>query len=319
MAERSQRVENQSHERGMRVLAILWRQEWLDRPSYRLEHILGFAFNALGSARDRVASVLHGVWLGHPLHAPLASLSTGSIGTTLALDAVGLLPGPPRVREASRFARYTLSVGILANIGSAVTGLTDWQHTHELDRRIGLVHGAMNTVAMGLQVKSWRDRRHGRHFRGIATSALGYGIALGSSYLGGALVFGSGIGTDLSGERLRIDEWTPVLPPTALPHGKPQPVEVDGVGLILWRNGDGQVSAFGEYCPHLAAPMADCWIDRGRIVCPWRGSRFAVESGEVLRGPAVAPLPCYQNPGGRRNGRVTRRHAESTQSGERAG
>jgi nitrite reductase/ring-hydroxylating ferredoxin subunit len=54
------------------------------------------------------------------------------------------------------------------------------------------------------------------------------------------------------------------------------------------------VSAFGEFCPHLAAPMADGWVDRGRIVCPWHGSWFEAESGEVLRGPAAAPLPCYE-------------------------
>jgi nitrite reductase/ring-hydroxylating ferredoxin subunit len=40
--------------------------------------------------------------------------------------------------------------------------------------------------------------------------------------------------------------------------------------------------------------MADGWLDRGRLVCPWHGSWFAAESGEVVRGPAAAPLPCYQ-------------------------
>jgi nitrite reductase/ring-hydroxylating ferredoxin subunit/uncharacterized membrane protein len=294
MAGRSRHVGNQSRERGMRVLAILGRQEWLDRPSYRFEHILGVAFNALGGARDRVTNAVHGVWLGHPLHPPLASLSTGSIGTTVALDVLGVLPGPARVRDASRFAVHTLGVGILANMVSAVTGLADWQHTHERDRRIGVVHGALNAVAMGLYAMSWSDRRGGRHRRGIATNALGYGITISSAYLGGALVFGSGIGIDHSGERLRVEEWTPVLPLTSLQDGKPQRVEVDGMGLVLCRAADAQVSAFGEYCPHLAAPMADAWIDRGRIVCPWHGSRFAIESGHVLRGPAVAPLPCYQ-------------------------
>ena len=40
--------------------------------------------------------------------------------------------------------------------------------------------------------------------------------------------------------------------------------------------------------------MADGWVDRGRIVCPWHGSRFDVGSGEVLRGPAAASLPHYE-------------------------
>jgi nitrite reductase/ring-hydroxylating ferredoxin subunit len=172
--------------------------------------------------------------------------------------------------------------------------VTDWQHTHEEDRRIGLVHGVLNATATVLYGLSWWDRRRGKHTRGIAISALGYAITASSGYLGGALVFGSGIGIDQSGQRLRAQEWKPVLPVASLHTGKPQRVEVDGVGLVLCQNADGQLAAVGEFCPHLAAPMADGWIERGRIVCPWHGSRFAVETGEVLRGPAPAPLPCYQ-------------------------
>lgn len=281
---------------GTRTLSFIGRQDWLDRPSYRFEHMLGFVYNALGGARDRVSNALNGAWLGHPVHPPLASLTSGALGTTVALDALSVLPGRPasELVDASRFARRALGLGILANIASAVTGVTDWQHTHEEDRRVGVVHGLLNVVATGLYVKSWSDRRRGRHLRGIAISAVGYGITVGSSYLGGALVFESGIGIDQSGQRLRTRDWTPVLPATSLQNGKPQRVEIDGVGLVVCKTGDGEVSAFGEFCPHLAAPMADGWVDRGRIVCPWHGSRFDVDSGEVLRGPAAAPLPRYQ-------------------------
>ena len=69
-------------------------------------------------------------------------------------------------------------------------------------------------------------------------------------------------------------------------------VAVNGIGVVLYRT-DGQVIAVGEHCPHLGAPMSDGWIDRGRIVCPWHGSRFACGSGDVLRGPATAALPKY--------------------------
>jgi nitrite reductase/ring-hydroxylating ferredoxin subunit/uncharacterized membrane protein len=277
------------------VLSAIGRQEWLDRPSYRLEHLLSFAYNGLGRARNAVTNALHGVWLGHPVHPPLASLTSGALGTTVALDAIGLLPGQPatEVRDASRFASRALGLGILASIGSAITGATDWQHTHEQDRRVGLVHGVVNLLATALYAQSWWDRRRGRHGRGIALTALGYGLTVGSSYLGGALVFDFAIGIDHSGGRLRTTEWTPVLPESSL-NGKPVRVEVDGVGLVVCQTKPGQVSAFGEFCPHLAAPMADGWLDRGRIVCPWHGSRFAAESGEVLRGPSAAPLPRYE-------------------------
>lgn len=70
------------------------------------------------------------------------------------------------------------------------------------------MHGVFNMLATALYVASWWDRRRGRHLRGVAVSALGYGITVGSSYLGGTLVFESGIGIDQSGERLRNRDWT---------------------------------------------------------------------------------------------------------------
>jgi len=106
-------------------------------------------------------------------------------------------------------------------------------------------------------------------------------------------VYRWGIGVDHSGPRLAARHWRPVLPVTALQDGQPVRVEVGGVGLVLFGNGE-QVIAVGEYCPHLGAPISDGWIDRDQIVCPWHGSRFAPASGKVLRGPATAPLACYR-------------------------
>jgi nitrite reductase/ring-hydroxylating ferredoxin subunit len=295
MAAQSQSTRPRLRRLGPAALAAIGRQEWLDRPSYRLEHVLSFAFNSLGGARNTVMNALNGVWLGHPAHPPLASLTSGALGTTVVLDALSILPyrATSESGTAARFARRSLGIGILASVGSAVTGVTDWQHTHESDRRVGLVHGAINVAATALYAQSWWDRLRGRNGRGMALTALGYAVTVGGSYLGGALVFDSGIGVDRSGRRLRTTEWTSVLPAHEL-NGKPVRVEVDGVGLVVCQTEPGRVSAFGEFCPHLAAPMADGWVDRGRLVCPWHGSWFATESGDVLRGPSAAPLPCYQ-------------------------
>lgn len=274
---------------GLTVRTTLGQQAWLDRPGYRLEHALTFVFAAMGRNRDRVSNTLHGTWLGHPLHPALTSVPTGAVATSLVMDAASVLPGSAAaLRDGSRFA---LGVALVGSVGAAATGVTDWQHTHEQSRRIGLVHGVLNAMATGLYAASWWDRRCGRDRRAMASSALGYGLTLGSGYLGGALVFGSGTGVDRSGARLGGDRWMPVLAATAL-DGQPQRVAVNGVGVVLYRDG-GQVIAVGEHCPHLGAPMSDGWIDRGRIVCPWHGSRFACGSGEVLRGPATAALPHY--------------------------
>ncbi|GAB1813659.1 Rieske (2Fe-2S) protein [Mycobacterium sp. MUNTM1] len=307
---------NRSQDLSRRVLSAIGRQQWMDRPSYRLEHLLSFGYNGLGRARNGITNALNGVWLGHPVHPPLASLTSGALATTVLLDATSLLPAQPvtEARDASRFASRALGVGILASVCSALTGATDWQHTHQEQRRVGLVHGIVNVAATALYMRSWWDRRRGHRGRGIALTALGYGLTAGGSYLGGVLVFDSGIGTDRSGRRLHSTEWTPVLSENSL-NGKPIRVEVDGVGLVVCQSEAGEVFAFGEFCPHMAAPMADGWLDRGRLVCPWHGSWFAAETGQVLRGPSTAPLPCYQ--ARLVNGMVEIRNGE--QCGERQG
>ncbi|MFG1930279.1 Rieske 2Fe-2S domain-containing protein [Mycobacterium sp. NPDC048908] len=286
---RSHSASERKRKIGAEALEAVGRQQWLDRPGYRLEHVLAVAFASFGRNRDRVSNALHGTWLGHPLHPALTALPTGAVATTLALDAASVLPGHTAgLRDASRLA---LGVGIIGSLGAAATGATDWQHTHAEPRRIGIVHGFLNVVATALYSLSWWDRRRGRHLRGMAKSALGYGLTLGSGYLGGALVFGSGVGVDQSGPRVQADEWTPVLPVAEL-NGRPQRVEIHGVGVVLHCDGDG-VLAVGEYCPHLRAPMSDGWVDHGRVVCPWHGSRFECRTGDVLKGPATASLPSY--------------------------
>jgi nitrite reductase/ring-hydroxylating ferredoxin subunit len=193
------------------------------------------------------------------------------------------------VRDA---ARLSLAVAVLSSLGAAATGVTDWQHTHERARRVGFVHGLLNTAATGLYAWSWRDRRRGHPVRAMAASAGGYALTVGGGYLGGALVYGDGVGVDRAGPRLQAQTWTPVLPVAAL-DGQPQRVQIGGVGVVLHRDGDA-VLAVGQFCPHLGAPMADGWVDRGRVVCPWHGSRFECASGEVVRGPATAALPTYE-------------------------
>jgi nitrite reductase/ring-hydroxylating ferredoxin subunit len=58
----------------------------------------------------------------------------------------------------------------------------------------------------------------------------------------------------------------------------------------LVRRGD-QVEALLETCAHLGGPLADSELDDGHVVCPWHGSRFALEDGQVVGGPSVHDQP----------------------------
>jgi nitrite reductase/ring-hydroxylating ferredoxin subunit len=57
-----------------------------------------------------------------------------------------------------------------------------------------------------------------------------------------------------------------------------------------YRDGDSILAVGGTV---RTGRVSDGWVDRGRVVCPWHGSRFECESGDVLKGPATSPLPSY--------------------------
>jgi len=265
-------------------------QRWLDVPSYKLEHGYALVLNLLGGASEHVRSALHGTWYGHPVHPPLTDIPVGAWTTALVFDPADLVGDSQQRRDA---ARDCIAVGLAGAGASAVTGLTDWQYTHDNARRVGLVHGLLNLLAAGLYTGSWLARGRERYSAGFALSMSGYVIAGGSAYLGGSLVSRHKIGTDHSDNRLEPRTFTAVIAERELPEGKPVAVETAGTTVMLVRK-DGKVRALSEMCSHLGGPLSEGWLYRNSIVCPWHGSRFDLDDGRVLAGPATAPVPCLQ-------------------------
>jgi hypothetical protein len=149
MADQPRSAPQRTRKYGPHAIATIGRQRWLDRPSYRLEHALTLIFAAFGRRRERVSNILHGTWLGHPLHPALTALRTGAVATAVALDAASVLPGnSAALRDASRLA---LGVGIIGSLGAVATGATDWQHTHEESRRVGMPKRAATAEAAVFQ------------------------------------------------------------------------------------------------------------------------------------------------------------------------
>src|SRR3712207_1827119 len=117
---------------------------------------------AIESARRAVRSVLrpqavrdllHGTWLGHPLHPVLVQVPVGTWVSAGLLDAV------PRLRPA---ATVLIGTGIAASVPAALSGAADWSEQEIGVRRLGLLHAAGNTVALGLYVGSLGARAIGR-------------------------------------------------------------------------------------------------------------------------------------------------------------
>ncbi len=129
-------------------------------------------------------STLRGDPLGHALHPALTDLPIGCWTSSMLLDLVGGRAGRPA-------AQRLIALGIASVAPTVATGLVDLSRRGEGPRRVGVVHASANALATVLYALSWRDRRRGRHARGVALSAAGATVATIGGLLGGHLAFGS--------------------------------------------------------------------------------------------------------------------------------
>jgi hypothetical protein len=72
---------------GEAAIEVLERQHWLDSVASGLQKAVTGAFEAGGDMGRRIRDVLHGTWLGHPLHPVLTDIPLGAWTTALVLDA----------------------------------------------------------------------------------------------------------------------------------------------------------------------------------------------------------------------------------------
>lgn len=238
----------------------------------------------------RVRDVLHGVWLGHPLHPVLAQLALGSFVSAGVLD---LLPGNDRA------ARALIRVGVLSSLPTAAAGLADWSQAHKGQQRVGLVHGGTNVLALVCYLRSLGARRRGRHLRGVLWGMLGLFLGTAGATLGGHLAYHQATGTNRDEEvrYLGPGDWQPAGTVTELPEGEPVRRLVGEVPVFLLRRGTS-VIAMSDRCPHLSAPLHEGELSGSDgqhcVVCPWHGSTFRLADGAVVHGPATAPVPMFE-------------------------
>src|SRR5206468_3611727 len=100
------------------------------------------------------------------------------------------------------------------------------QHTNGRDRRLGMVHAAVNATALLLNLRSIALRRRGRRGAGRTTSAIAWGCMFVGGYLGGHLVYRRRVGVDHADRSPAPRAFLPVLPFSELEENRPRLVSV---------------------------------------------------------------------------------------------
>ncbi|WP_162909816.1 DUF2231 domain-containing protein [Aggregatilinea lenta] len=244
-----------------------------------------------GQPVRRVADVLHGTWLGHPLHPVLTDITIGAWTLAPLFDLLGLMGRSKGARETGD---RLVALGTASAAATAVTGWADFSTIPNPAARTGLVHGVLNVCALVLNVLSMGARRKGNHVGGTLTSMFALSVATLSAYLGGDLVFRHKVGVNHApAHRGKPEDWTRVLPEGELIEHTPIRIEVEDVPVLLYRYG-GMVYALGATCSHAGGPLEQGMFDGTCVECPWHQSVFDLRDGAVVHGPATYQQPTYQ-------------------------
>jgi nitrite reductase/ring-hydroxylating ferredoxin subunit/uncharacterized membrane protein len=241
-----------------------------------------------GLPLGRLRGVLHGRFLGHPLHPVLVQLP---MGTWLSAAVLDLAPG------AERGARTLVGTGVVAALPAALTGWVDWAEQRERQLRTGLVHAASNSLAVGLYAGSWAARCRGRTGLGRALGFAGLSAASFGGLLGGHLAYRQAAGVNKAEPVPRLVEagWHALGGLEDLPRGEPVRRELGEVPLLVYREPEGAtVHVLAERCSHLSGPLSQGEVADGCVQCPWHGSVFRLSDGWNVGGPAIAPQPSFE-------------------------
>ena len=63
--------------------------------------------------------------------------------------------------------------------------------------------------------------------------------------------------------------------------------------MLLARKGD-ELFAIGNLCTHYDAPLNEGLLVDDTVRCPWHHACFSLRTGEAIRAPALAPVPCWR-------------------------
>lgn len=238
-----------------------------------------------------VRDALHGVPIGHPVHPIAAQVPLGAWLSSAFLD---LRPGTDRA------SRRLVALGVVSAVPAALAGYTDWSELHPQQARVGILHSGANIVAVGLYSASYLQRRRGHLASGKVLGFAGLAVVAGAGFLGGHLSYRQAAGANHTEDvpHLFPSGWQRIGPLIGIPEGELTLQDVAGQPLLMLRRGE-RVEVVSAICSHLSGPLADGELIDGNganpcVSCPWHKSVFELRSGEVVHGPATAPLPKFE-------------------------
>jgi len=242
----------------------------------------------------KLKSLLNGTPFRHRIHPLLIAVPIGAWTMAAVLDVLEGRAGRNEQRGLQAAADASVAVGVISALPTAMSGVADWVDLYDHQRRVGMAHALLNTVALGCYGASLAIRLNGGD-RDLAKklSTAGYGALAAIGALGGELVYTLGVNVPHTLYPKPPDDETDILASSDLIEGTPVVVEVGRVPVLLVRQGEA-IHAVQNWCPHAGGPLSEGTFEGDIVECPWHQSRFCLADGAPVQGPASVPLRTFE-------------------------
>ncbi len=262
----------------------------LRKAGAEIRHTVHSAVMKTGPVGRFVADLLHGTWLGHPLHPVLTDITIGAWFFGSVFDLLAAATGLRRHREA---ADRLMEIGAMSAVPTALAGLTDYSTIKQEAVEHGAAHALLNSLALTLYLGSIRARHTRNRTLGLILSGIGLQMMLISAWLGGELVYKHRIGVRHGQRSGKLDHWTSVIRADELLESQPVRVDVDEMPVMLVRRYD-QIYAIGATCAHAGGPLEQGKLVDHCIQCPWHDSVYDLRTGGRVHGPTTYNQPHFR-------------------------
>ncbi|MCX6047034.1 MAG: Rieske 2Fe-2S domain-containing protein [Chloroflexi bacterium] len=262
----------------------------LEKAALDIAHTIHSAVMEGGEGTRKLADLLHGTWLGHPLHPVLTDVVVGAWTIGTFFDLVSLFK---KSHQVEMIADALIQVGNFAALPTILSGLADFSTIPEPAANIALAHATANSIGFALQVASTRARNRGDRERALSCSGLAFVFLTTGAYLGGHLAYAKKVGVKYFEDVTEPQEWSPALEATKIREREPRRVDVAGQPVLLYRQGN-QIQAIGAVCPHSGGPLEQGKFANGCVQCPWHDSVFDLADGRVVHGPSTYAATNYE-------------------------
>jgi uncharacterized membrane protein/nitrite reductase/ring-hydroxylating ferredoxin subunit len=239
----------------------------------------------------------------HPIHPILVCFPIAFFIGTFIFDILGIIYNNDIFYAVSYYMQIS---GIIGAVIAAIPGAIDYFKTvppNSSGKKRATQHAILNVTNLILFVVAWALKGSNVNpYVILALEIIGL-ILLGvAGWMGGTLVYRNQIGVDpryadagkwKEEHKDASQKEIEVASVDELKTDQMKLIHVNGKRIVIGKTEKGYV-AFDDHCTHKGGSLAGGAMICGTVQCPWHGSHFDVETGNVKAGPAKKSIHTYQ-------------------------